>query len=330
MATPTNTTNDNVEIEIADSASSNSNIKEEGQKEIDATILKRRQIQNIRNDSSLDELTKRIRIQQLMDGSNRLKNNQINNGNANNTNTSLSASSTSTVTSGGAFSEVVRRNSTTGLVMATSTSSNENNIDIITGTTNTVTNSRYPSNYVANNVHVMKCVHYEDRKCNIISPCCSQIFGCRVCHDEMVTDGHEINRFLIREIVCKECHTKQDRSNKCINCNIIFGEYHCNICNLWMNTQKMPFHCDECGICRVGGREHFKHCDSCAMCIKASTFDSHICLKDKFKNSCPVCREDMHTSRHTTMDLICGHAIHSHCFRKLAGYEYRVRNTSTT
>ena len=59
---------------------------------------------------------------------------------------------------------------------------------------------------------VMKCLHYEGRKCNIVAPCCGEIFGCRVCHDEMVTDGHEMNRFLVREIVCKDCHTRQERS----------------------------------------------------------------------------------------------------------------------
>jgi len=170
---------------------------------------------------------------------------------------------------------------------------------------------------------VMTCLHYEGRKCNIVAPCCGKIFGCRVCHDEMVTDGHEMNRFLVREIVCKECHTRQECSNTCIKCGITFGEYHCNICNLWMNTTKQPFHCEKCGICRVGGRENFVHCDQCDMCISRSTYNNHLCLKDKFKNSCPICFENMHTSRHAALDLPCGHAIHTHCFRKLAAFDYR-------
>lgn len=92
-----------------------------------------------------------------------------------------------------------------------------------------------------------------------------------------------------------------------------------------MSKAKKPFHCDKCGFCRVGGREKFIHCDACSMCISIDTFDNHICLKDKFKNNCPVCREDMHTSRHASLDLPCGHAIHTHCFRKLAAFDYRVR-----
>jgi len=41
------------------------------------------------------------------------------------------------------------------------------------------------------------------------------------------------------------------------------------------------------------------------------------------KNNCPVCREDMFSSRQSPQDLPCGHAIHAHCFRKLAGFDYR-------
>ena len=53
------------------------------------------------------------------------------------------------------------------------------------------------------------CVHYE-RKCNIVAPCCNRIFGCRICHDEFSPPGHPpMNRFLIREVVCKLCNTRQ-------------------------------------------------------------------------------------------------------------------------
>ncbi|GAX16905.1 RING finger and CHY zinc finger domain-containing protein 1 [Fistulifera solaris] len=167
------------------------------------------------------------------------------------------------------------------------------------------------------------CVHYE-RNCNIIAPCCGRIFGCRICHDELSAPGHPpMNRFLIREVVCKNCHTRQPASNNCIHCHSIFGEFHCNICNLWMSMGKKPFHCDLCGFCRVGGIEAFRHCNQCCMCISISVFDTHHCFKDKYKNSCPVCREDMFSSRQAPQDLPCGHAIHAHCFRKLAGFDYR-------
>jgi hypothetical protein len=53
------------------------------------------------------------------------------------------------------------------------------------------------------------CVHYE-RNCNIVAPCCDRIFGCRICHDELSPAGHgPMNRFLIRQVVCKNCNTRQ-------------------------------------------------------------------------------------------------------------------------
>ena len=56
------------------------------------------------------------------------------------------------------------------------------------------------------------CVHYE-RNCNIVAPCCGRVFGCRICHDELSPSGHEpLNRFMIQEVVCKNCNTRQNAS----------------------------------------------------------------------------------------------------------------------
>lgn len=56
------------------------------------------------------------------------------------------------------------------------------------------------------------CVHYE-RNCNIVAPCCNRVFGCRICHDELSPPGHPpLNRFMIREVVCKNCNTRQAAS----------------------------------------------------------------------------------------------------------------------
>lgn len=56
------------------------------------------------------------------------------------------------------------------------------------------------------------CVHYE-RNCNVVAPCCDRVFGCRVCHDELSATGHPpMNRFTIREVVCKKCNTRQPAS----------------------------------------------------------------------------------------------------------------------
>ncbi len=54
-----------------------------------------------------------------------------------------------------------------------------------------------------------KCTHYE-RNCNIVAPCCGRIVGCRICHDETSPHGHPpMNRFMVREAVCKMCGTRQ-------------------------------------------------------------------------------------------------------------------------
>eukprot|EP00978_Attheya_sp_CCMP212_P025369 scaffold81523_cov64-Attheya_sp.AAC.1 len=75
----------------------------------------------------------------------------------------------------------------------------------------------------------------------------SSVFACRVCHDDMTdAQGHgPLDRSAIREVVCKECTTRQPAS------------------------------------------------------------------------------EDMFSSRQSPQDLPCGHAIHAHCFRKLANFDYR-------
>jgi uncharacterized CHY-type Zn-finger protein len=79
------------------------------------------------------------------------------------------------------------------------------------------------------------CVHYE-RNCNIVGPCCTRVFGCHICHDELSPPGHPpIDRFKIKEVVCKNCNTRQAATNQCITCQTIFGEYHCPICNIWMS-----------------------------------------------------------------------------------------------
>jgi len=201
---------------------------------------------------------------------------------------------------------------------------------------------------------IAPCTHYE-RNCYIVAPCCNQVFGCRICHDDIRCSNTSsaigasgrkgakmaclpLDRFSIGEIVCRKCSRRQNsKTNKCIECDTPFGEYHCQICNLWMTKSKSPFHCAKCGICRVGGRDNFVHCDLCCMCVSRSSHNNksdnnnssstttpqHKCIRDKYKTNCPVCQENLFFSRQSPQDLPCGHTIHSHCFRKLAGFDYR-------
>mmetsp|Transcript_21394 Transcript_21394/g.46473 ORF Transcript_21394/g.46473 Transcript_21394/m.46473 type:complete len:578 (-) Transcript_21394:101-1834(-) len=135
---------------------------------------------------------------------------------------------------------------------------------------------------------------------------------------------HEIDRFLIKEVICRECFTRQSsKTNNCINCGIQFGTYHCSMCNLWMSADEEPYHCIKCGFCRVGGRENFTHCDDCGMCIDALLFEDHNCKSGKYMSNCPVCQEDLFSSRMASHEMPCGHAIHWHCFRDLTAHDTR-------
>uniref|UniRef100_A0A7S2Y952 RING-type domain-containing protein n=2 Tax=Entomoneis paludosa TaxID=265537 RepID=A0A7S2Y952_9STRA len=201
------------------------------------------------------------------------------------------------------------------------------------------------------------CHHYE-RGCTIIAPCCGGAFGCRICHDDcpvlpprisnagqyhrsaslpssftIISESncgdehdthHQIDRFAIREVICRQCYSRQpSKTIYCIECGLNFGEYHCNICNLWMGASERPYHCEECGFCRVGGAENFLHCDACGMCIDKTLYDSHNCKDGKYKANCPVCQEFLFNSRSASHEMPCGHAIHWECFRQLAAHDSR-------
>lgn len=91
--------------------------------------------------------------------------------------------------------------------------------------------------------------------------------------------------------------------NQCINCDTQFAEYHCNICNLWMEGTSKPYHCYKCGICRIGGEEQYQHCDKCGMCIDKEMFLYHNCQAGQLMAKCPVCYEDLFSSRHACHEL---------------------------
>lgn len=112
-------------------------------------------------------------------------------------------------------------------------------------------------------------------------------------------------------------------SDNCISCGVLFGGYHCDKCNLWMANEEDPYHCEDCGFCRVGGKDNFQHCHDCEMCIDKSLFDNHNCKSGKYKSNCPVCQEYLFSSRSASHEMPCGHAIHWECFRQLAAHDSR-------
>ena len=55
------------------------------------------------------------------------------------------------------------------------------------------------------------CIHYK-RRCLFVSPCCSKIYPCRVCHDE--NNDHTLDRHKVEEIICSVCNTRQKVSKR--------------------------------------------------------------------------------------------------------------------
>lgn len=166
------------------------------------------------------------------------------------------------------------------------------------------------------------CAHYK-RRCQIVAPCCGEVFWCRHCHNEEKDTGeeggHEIDRRAIREVICQTCGIRVESAQHCSSCGECFAEYFCEICNFWDDEglSKMVFHCDGCGICRVGGRDNFFHCDTCGSCYPIECADFHTCVEQAMHQNCPVCLQGLFQSTTEVRVLHCGHTIHQDCLRQL-------------
>lgn len=158
------------------------------------------------------------------------------------------------------------------------------------------------------------CEHYR-RKCQFLTPCCKKLYTCRFCHDDQ--EAHKLNRKDLTQVKCLKCGTSQEIHQTCSNCGVVFGLYFCSICKLFDDEDKRQYHCDGCGICRIGGRDKFFHCEKCDMCLPVKMQNQHKCVEKVSRANCPVCLEDLHTSRIPSHIPACGHLIHRTCFEEL-------------
>ncbi|CAG9813230.1 unnamed protein product [Phaedon cochleariae] len=158
------------------------------------------------------------------------------------------------------------------------------------------------------------CSHYK-RKSKFVTPCCMKVYTCRFCHDEK--ENHVINRKEVTELICSLCDTRQKVQANCVNCNVGFGKYTCLECNLFDDEDKKQFHCGGCGICRIGGADKFFHCPKCNMCLPVQLKEGHKCVENVSRANCPVCLDDIHTSRIPCHIPPCGHLLHRTCFEQL-------------
>jgi uncharacterized CHY-type Zn-finger protein len=105
------------------------------------------------------------------------------------------------------------------------------------------------------------CEHYQ-RKVKMQCATCERWYTCRLCHDKV--EDHILPRKETRHMLCMLCGCAQRVGSTCTNCGAMAGRYYCDVCKLWNDDPDKPiYHCDKCGICRVGhglGRDFF-HCD---------------------------------------------------------------------
>jgi RING finger/CHY zinc finger protein 1 len=175
------------------------------------------------------------------------------------------------------------------------------------------------------------CRHYS-RGCRIRAPCCNQLFWCRHCHNEAMDNGepkkaHQLDRFAVKLIQCANCTWEQRVQQRCERCGSLFGEYFCQICNFFDDDiSKGVFHCDGCGICRVGGRENFFHCSACGCCYAIQLRSNHKCIVGAMHHNCPVCLENLFHSTSQVRVLRCGHTLHKKCLEQLLRRPTTVRS----
>jgi len=223
-------TNNNSNNEQPPSINNNNNTSEEEEekrkKKEDEASQKRRAIQSIMKDTTLTDLERRFRIQNLMDGSSSSKKQ---NGGKVGRDGSIGMGREELLRGGICRSTAVTaslRNLGTSLLGSAASGGS----GVVNSTTSATAGGN--TNQEQQNTGVTPCIHYE-RKCNIISPCCQRIFGCRICHDDVMNllgggsgaissplppggigigDGEcgPMDRFGIKEIVCKECNVLQD------------------------------------------------------------------------------------------------------------------------
>ncbi|OZJ02018.1 hypothetical protein BZG36_05199 [Bifiguratus adelaidae] len=169
------------------------------------------------------------------------------------------------------------------------------------------------------------CKHYQ-RNAKLMADCCKRWFTCRFCHDD--NSDHNIIRQNTKYMMCMYCKAVQPAAQICSNteCSRTLARYYCPKCKLWDDSPKKPiYHCDDCGICRVGrglGQDYY-HCKKCNVCMAIGLKNEHRCIERNLESDCPICGEFMFTSTSRVIFMPCGHCIHEHCFNEYAQTSYQ-------
>ena len=163
---------------------------------------------------------------------------------------------------------------------------------------------------------LQSCNHYK-RMCSLVCPTCEEVWPCRICHDD--ARDHALPRSQVSVVVCRKCGLRQSPGRECEECGVQFAKYACLQCNLFDDDgdELGYFHCDDCGICRRGGRENFFHCSRCNMCMSNAMRNNHKCIQDNLSQNCPICMDYLFESREPVSVMKCGHTIHTSCMKDM-------------
>lgn len=114
---------------------------------------------------------------------------------------------------------------------------------------------------------LLGCEHYR-RNVKLQCSTCNRWYTCRFCHDNV--EDHNLVRKETRNMLCMFCGTAQRASQTCVSCEAPAARYYCDICKLWNDDPDKPcYHCNDCGICRIGhgiGKD-FYHCKASNPCV---------------------------------------------------------------
>ncbi|XP_054149296.1 RING finger and CHY zinc finger domain-containing protein 1 [Melozone crissalis] len=81
--------------------------------------------------------------------------------------------------------------------------------------------------------------------------------------------------------------------------------------------------CPDSSLHRIGPKEDFFHCSKCNLCLSLSLQGKHKCIENVSRQDCPICLEDIHTSRVGAHVLPCGHLLHRTCYDEMLKEGYR-------
>lgn len=96
------------------------------------------------------------------------------------------------------------------------------------------------------------CPHYRT-DCDLVAPCCDRVVPCRICHDESGLCSQEMDRYKVREMVCKVCGLRQPCAQQCTACKSIMARYYCGVCHLFDDTVGAPCSASTCDTLPFNG-----------------------------------------------------------------------------